>query len=227
MNQLFIAILKKQRAGNWFILVVSLFFFVGACYFVFRCKCYNTDSLTIVPRAGWGAADMNVSTSGEKGIYDEYNNPGGIYHYKLPLQGKFTTVVIHHSALPTDLGVKYIQELHMRVQSFGDIGYHFVIDKNGQVFEGRDIGTRGAHVKGHNTGTIGVVLLGNFQETDPSSCQKHTLVMLLRHLHKVYLVNNLTMHLRFNPKGTVCPGTNLVKLLGRIAKESGMNYLRD
>lgn len=41
-----------------------------------------------------------------------------------------------------------------------DIGYHFIVDRNGDVGLGRPVAQIGAHVKGHNIGTIGVCLLG-------------------------------------------------------------------
>ena len=48
-----------------------------------------------------------------------------------------------------------------------DIGYHFVIDPAGTIYEGRDIRVRGAHVEGANTGKVGLLLLGDFQP-DPT-----------------------------------------------------------
>ncbi|WP_300063659.1 N-acetylmuramoyl-L-alanine amidase [uncultured Roseobacter sp.] len=53
-----------------------------------------------------------------------------------------------------------IRRWHVEDRKWKDIGYHQVIDRNGKVVAGRPIEKTGAHVKGHNTGTIGVCLLG-------------------------------------------------------------------
>ena len=45
-------------------------------------------------------------------------------------------------------------------RGWSDIGYHFLIDRDGTIVSGRPIGTVGAHTKGHNTGTIGISLFG-------------------------------------------------------------------
>lgn len=58
-----------------------------------------------------------------------------------------------------DVGVEEIREWH-RDRGFSDIGYHYVIRRDGTVEEGRSIKKPGAHVKGHNSDTIGICLVG-------------------------------------------------------------------
>ncbi|PJE59943.1 MAG: hypothetical protein COU85_01060 [Candidatus Portnoybacteria bacterium CG10_big_fil_rev_8_21_14_0_10_44_7] len=50
------------------------------------------------------------------------------------------------------------------VQGFGDIGYHYLVDPNGNIYQGRAgaNGVIGAHVYGHNQETIGIALLGTY-----------------------------------------------------------------
>ena len=55
--------------------------------------------------------------------------------------------------------VKEIDRWH-RERGFSMVGYHFVVDRDGSIGEGRPLAKAGAHVKGHNTGTIGVSLVG-------------------------------------------------------------------
>jgi len=45
-------------------------------------------------------------------------------------------------------------------KGWSDIGYHYLIDRDGTVVSGRPLERTGAHVKGHNTGTIGISLFG-------------------------------------------------------------------
>jgi hypothetical protein len=56
--------------------------------------------------------------------------------------------------------VAEVRKWHVDGRGWSDIGYHFLIDRDGTVKEGRPIERAGAHVKGHNTGTIGISLFG-------------------------------------------------------------------
>lgn len=47
-------------------------------------------------------------------------------------------------------------------KGWSDIGYHYLIDRDGTVVTGRPLDRTGAHVKGHNTGTVGIALFGGF-----------------------------------------------------------------
>ncbi len=89
--------------------------------------------------------------------------------------GFIDRVVFHHTAVSSDddttsldsskAKVRAIQNYHMDVNGWSDIGYHFLADKLGNGFEGRetsiDAMPRGAH-DGINEGSIGVVLMGYF-----------------------------------------------------------------
>jgi hypothetical protein len=56
--------------------------------------------------------------------------------------------------------VARVREWHVEGRGWSDNGYHFLIDRDGTEAEGRPIERTGAHVKGHNTGTIGISLFG-------------------------------------------------------------------
>ena len=53
-----------------------------------------------------------------------------------------------------------VRKWHVQDRGWRDIGYHFLIDRDGTVATGRPLEEVGAHVKGHNTGTIGISLFG-------------------------------------------------------------------
>jgi hypothetical protein len=60
----------------------------------------------------------------------------------------------------TSAKVAEIKRWHVVDRGWSDIGYHFLIDRDGTVANGRSIARAGAHVAGHNTGSIGVSLFG-------------------------------------------------------------------
>lgn len=56
--------------------------------------------------------------------------------------------------------VEEIRRWHVRDRGWRDIGYHWIIDRNGQMAPGRAETQVGAHVSGHNTGSLGICLIG-------------------------------------------------------------------
>lgn len=95
-------------------------------------------------------------------------------------------VVVHHTAGTNDYTaeqspsiVRGIYYYHAVILGWGDIGYNLLVDKYGQVFEGRygtldsDPGTMvvGGHSYGANTGTMGIAMMGNYSFVSPSSIQ--------------------------------------------------------
>ncbi len=114
--------------------------------------------------------------------------------------------------------------MHLEERGFADIGYHFVIDYAGRLYEGRSLGVRGAHTSGHNTGAVGIVLLGNFEEIQPSAAQMAKLQALVKMLVTNYPIENLGGHLDFNPGITLCPGKNLEPLLPQVAAAVNVRF---
>jgi len=94
-----------------------------------------------------------------------------------------------------------------------DIGYHFLIDRDGTVAKGRPIEEDGAHVLGRNKGTIGISLFGGHgsAETDDFSdhftiAQDKALRKLIADLHKRFGKVAVTGHNQYAAKA--CPGFN-------------------
>ena len=69
--------------------------------------------------------------------------------------------IIHASATPNkmDIGAKEIDRWH-REKGWAEIGYHYIIRRNGVVEAGRPVSKIGAHVAGHNKDSIGTCLIG-------------------------------------------------------------------
>ena len=56
--------------------------------------------------------------------------------------------------------VNEVRRWHVEDRGFSAIGYHYLIDRDGTVTEGRPLERTGAHAKGHNTGSVGIALFG-------------------------------------------------------------------
>lgn len=221
---------KKNKILFWPALLLALGF-VWLLYPFVRVETISLDPFpppkpAIQARADWGARLLNLSASEEFGLFDPQSNPEGVMYYPSDLRGALNTIVIHHSAIP-DASPAEIQDLHMDRRGFADIAYHFLIDSEGVIFEGRDINVRGAHVQGFNTGSVGIVLIGNFSETVPTQAQTGSLESLVDYLRYTYEIRYLAGHKDYpdqSPDGTECPGGNLYPLLPGLARHLGMRY---
>ena len=69
--------------------------------------------------------------------------------------------------------VAEIRLWHVRDRKWRDIGYHWLIDRDGSILPGRPETTAGAHVAGHNTGSIGICLIGGFGSNENDAFDRH------------------------------------------------------
>jgi N-acetylmuramoyl-L-alanine amidase len=133
-------------------------------------------------------------------------------------QSAYSRITIHHDGMPPVMlhsqsqnreRIRQIRNLHVNNNGWGDIGYHFIIDRNGQIWEGRPLKWQGAHVRNQNPGNLGVMCLGNFEIESPSHAQLETLtsyVVALATHHRVPL-RRIVTHQEL--ASTLCPGRNL------------------
>ena len=159
--------------------------------------------------------------------------------------------VVHHTAgaspstrAESAAMVRAIQAYHVRGNRWNDIGYNFLVDRFGQIFEGRGGGvTRnviGAHAKGFNTGSVGVAVIGHYEASRVSRNATAALRSLLAWRLDVAHVDPLarvrlrtTGNERFRPGArvvlaavsghrdtgyTACPGKELYGQLPRLAR---------
>src|SRR5580765_2816696 len=98
--------------------------------------------------------------------------------------------IVHHTAGSNSYSkaqsasiVRAIELYHVQGNGWNDIGYNFLVDKYGQIFEGRYGGiTRpvvGAHAQGFNTGSVGISLIGDYSSTSISPAARAALVSLI------------------------------------------------
>lgn len=120
----------------------------------------------IVRRAAWGADESRYGTFGTV------------------IQPK--AMILHHTASTNNYTreqaaaqVRAIYLYQASTLGWGDIGYHFLVDKFGTVYEGRkdspDFIRTGAHAAGMNTETFGISALGNYHEVMPTAALQESI----------------------------------------------------
>lgn len=121
-----------------------------------------------------------------------------------------TEIIVHCSATPEgkDFTVDDIRNWH-KSQGWSDIGYHYVIYRNGHVEPGRNVDIAGAHCVGHNAHSIGVCYIGGVDADGKTPkdtrtlTQKAALLSLLIDLRKLYPNARIYGHRNFAAKA--CP----------------------
>jgi N-acetylmuramoyl-L-alanine amidase len=101
-------------------------------------------------------------------------------------------------------------------RNYGDIGYHFIVDGVGRVWEGRSLAYEGAHVSGQNEGNVGVMLLGNFEEQRPSARQLDTLGRLVNLLRGRFMIKRYRVYGHRDLGASACPGRYLYSHVVRM-----------
>jgi hypothetical protein len=122
----------------------------------------------VISRRSWGAPDGNSSP----------NWP--------PEYRRVTHIIVHHtetSNTDTDFAarVRAIWYYHAVTRNWGDIGYNYLIDPRGNVYEGRFGGDDvvAGHAYPFNYGSLGVALIGNYDTAPPPSAMRDSLIKLL------------------------------------------------
>ena len=118
---------------------------------------------------------------------------------------KIDKVIIHCSATPEgrDYTVADIDRWH-RERGFNEIGYHYVVYRDGSVHTGRDVVKIGAHCKGQNANSIGICYIGGLDANGKAKdtrteAQKRALRVLVAKLVKEYPIKEILGHRDTSP----------------------------
>ncbi|MEQ8677689.1 MAG: N-acetylmuramoyl-L-alanine amidase [Aggregatilineales bacterium] len=159
----------------------------------------------------------------------------------------YTTIshlIVHHTVSPNGESdyparMRSIWNYHTNSLGWGDIGYNYLIDPNGVIYEGRagGDGSVGAHFSCMNSRTMGIAMIGTFSSQSPTQNALRSLERLLAwkadslnisplntsyHSPSALNLRNISGHRDGNsspygcPGGTVCPGDVLYGLLPQI-----------
>jgi N-acetyl-anhydromuramyl-L-alanine amidase AmpD len=120
-------------------------------------------------------------------------------------------LVIHHSAAPPSVGPRRIASYHVKTKDWPGIGYHFLIGKDGTIFQGNTLETISNHAVQANSRGVGICFLGNFTKVVPSPAQlragAHLVAWLMQELN--ISLGSVKGHREFME--TACPGDQWLK----------------
>jgi hypothetical protein len=132
----------------------------------------KAGSPLIITRAGWGA-DEKIRRR-KKPAYADTVRFAVVHH---------TVGTNSYTRAQSASIVRGIERYHVLANGWDDIGYNFLVDKYGQIFEGRwggvDRNVVGAHAQGFNQGSVGVALMGTYDSTAITPAARAALVRLL------------------------------------------------
>lgn len=138
-----------------------------------------------------------------------------------PVGGSWRRITVHHSdEVPgvfldgsldqSRTALQKIQRYHQDQNGWGDIGYHYLIDPEGRVFEGRPLAWQGAHAGGtNNVQNLGICVLGNFHDALPTPRALASLERMLEETRQAHGIPRREVHVHRDYKDTLCPGDRL------------------
>lgn len=117
-------------------------------------------------------------------------------------------IVVHHSATTSGTPESYAR-YHVDTRNFPGIGYHYVVQQDGTIYQTNYLNTISWHTGGENTSSIGICLTGNFDVQQPFPAQMAALNSLIAYI-KSQLNRPLQIkgHRDYSTKS--CPGDHIV-----------------
>lgn len=158
---------------------------------------YTVQPDGVIPRRAWTGA-------------------GPIMALANPMNG-ISRITVHHDAMNSygmrseaDAAARLnkIRQMHVG-RGWADIGYHYIIDPAGRLWEGRPVQLQGAHVSDTNEHNLGIMVMGNFDEQRPTSEALATLDGFLADRMRAYRVPLSRVYTHQELKPTACPGRSL------------------
>jgi N-acetylmuramoyl-L-alanine amidase len=126
---------------------------------------------------------------------------------------KLDKIILHCSATKDSGTVSWqaIRRYHIQECAWRDIGYHFgieLVNDQYEVLMGRPLTEVGSHCQGHNSTSIGICFVGDFEQSPPPAAQWQAGLKLVTMLLNVFRLDSHAVfgHREFNRHKT-CPGT--------------------
>ncbi|MEQ9616688.1 MAG: peptidoglycan recognition family protein [Phycisphaerales bacterium] len=178
----------------------------------------------------YGGASGWTNRGGVSGAIPRSNWAGGgvepsLMNRMLPID----KITIHHDGMSAftstsrSAGASRVEAIRLahRGQNWGDVGYHYLVDPSGRVWEGRPLEWQGAHVGGQNQGNIGICVMGNFERQHPNSAQIAAVENSVAELMQKYRIRLNQIRTHQEMAATACPGRYLQPQLVAMRSSRG------
>ncbi len=171
----------------------------------------------VVTRTGSGAPGDPIPRSvwTRSRLGSNINRMNGVNRITIHHEG-MKTAVLFSDYERTKQRMELIRSSHTKHRRWADIGYHFVVDRAGRVWEGRPIRYQGAHVRDNNEHNVGLMLLGNFNLQRPTDAQLESMGAMVRYLRATYRVSLRRVYTHKEIRPTSCPGRYLQAKVGSM-----------
>jgi hypothetical protein len=179
-----------------------------------------SSAVPIVPRSMWTTVGPLMGTG------RSINRMGSVNRITIHHEGDVVFTATSQGSVAQRL--ESIRQYHITRMSsskpgekWADIGYHYIIDPAGRVWEGRSVSWQGAHVKNQNENNLGVMVMGNFDLQRPTPQALGTLDAFVTQQMRRFNVSRSRVytHRELNP--TECPGTNLQTYMVKTRSRGG------
>jgi hypothetical protein len=145
---------------------------------------------------------------------------------KINPMGEVTRITVHHTGeygkwaeLPDIQVVRQIENYHRmntpHKRAWACIGYHFLVGRDGRIYEGRPARFQGAHTSGANANNLGISVIGDFMRREPSERQLRALAAFLDDRRALYKVGKARIFGHRDLSPSQCPGDALYAWLRR------------
>ncbi len=130
---------------------------------------------------------------------------------------KIRQIILHHTYRPTTkqyrglATIKGIWNYHTHTCGWGDIGYHVLVGPDGAIWLGRPISRQGAHTRGQNHNSLGVSMIGDFDEEVLGEAQREETAAVLKAMLERYDLRPEDVHFHRDYAHKTCPGTLIKK----------------
>ena len=133
-------------------------------------------------------------------------------------------ITLHHTeqSNSSDLSpaalIRSVQGYHQNTRGWCDIGYHFLISSDGRIWQGRPIESLGSHALNNNTGNVGIALIGNYVDLEPTSAQLNAAAALIRGISLDFSIPLDRDHFfgHREMRSTECPGDAAFAMLDEL-----------
>ncbi|MCC7390049.1 MAG: N-acetylmuramoyl-L-alanine amidase [Phycisphaerales bacterium] len=147
-----------------------------------------------------------------------------------PMNG-ISRITVHHDGMTAFTStsqadaasrLESIRNSHVDSRGWADIGYHYIVDPAGRVWEGRPINLQGAHVADNNEHNLGVMVMGNYDQQSPTGASVKALDDFVAAMMRKYKVPVGRVYTHQEIRPTACPGRSLQRVMESTRARGGV-----